>query len=105
MLLRGLAGVVVDSDTMTRAPIYFDTPEWKALIEWLEFHGVDPYLVPAGSLVDRDGSQRCIRYTSLVVDEQLGVTVVDLDLRTRPMVEQGEAAPLPYPDIVQALLR
>ena len=105
----GLAAIAADADTMTEARIEFHTPEWHALMDWCRFHHVDPHLVLAGSRISRDECGRCIRYVGIVVDDQ-GRKQYDCDdpelqrLITAPMVEQGEAPPLPYPDLVAALL-
>lgn len=110
---RAVAGIAADADAMTEAVVHFETRAWSALLEWLEFHGIDPKQIPAGTRVSRDACGRCIRYVrivSRVLDERghledpggyhpggLWVTV--------PAVEQGEAAPLPYPPEVTELLR
>lgn len=104
-----LAGIAADADTMTETEIYFETPEWQALLEWLEFHGVDPKTIPAGTRISRDACGRCIRYVGILADEhgkqrRLGE---DQDYRfvTAAMVEQGEAPPLPYPDVIATRLQ
>lgn len=105
----GLAAVVVDQDAGAAARVEFCTPEWDALLEWLRFHHVDPHRVLAGAQVIRDGAGCCIRYVGIVVDEH-GHKQFDCDdpelmrVLTAPMVEQGEAPPLPYPDVIAALL-
>ncbi len=106
---QGLAAIAADSDTMTEARIEFHTPEWEALMEWCRFHNIDPCLVLAGSRISRDECNRRIQYVGIVVDEQ-GRKQYDCDdlalatILTAPMVEQGEAPPLPYPPIIAALL-
>lgn len=104
----GLAAIAADADTMTEARIDFHTLEWKALMEWCEFHAIDPHQVLAGTRISRDECGRCIRYVGLVLDEE-GRKQYDGDpefgrIRTAPMVEQGEAPPLPYPPIIAELL-
>ncbi|WP_224279111.1 hypothetical protein [Nocardioides lacusdianchii] len=106
---RGLAAVAADADTATEALIEFNTPEWEALKQWCEFHAIDPHAVLAGTRISRDECGRCIRYVGLVLDDQ-GRKQYDGDpelgrIRTAPMVEQGEAPPLPFPDSIAALLR
>jgi hypothetical protein len=106
-----IAGIAADADAMTETEVYFDTPEWTALMDWLEFHGIDPHRIPAGSRVSRDACNRCIRYVAIVVDHAgKPVPVPDPVTRrwvfeTLPAVEQGEAAPLPYPDLIARQLR
>lgn len=104
-----LAGIAADADTATEVDVYFNTPEWHALMDWLEFHGIDPKSIPAGTRVSRDACGRCIRYVGILVDDDGKRIPDDIDgpfaFRTRPMVEQGEAAPLPYPDLIARQLR
>jgi hypothetical protein len=105
----GLAAIAADADTATEARIDFLTPEWEALKDWCEFHGIDPHRVLAGARISRDACGRCIRYVGLVLDDQ-GRKQYDANgpdlghVLTAPMVEQGEAPPLPYPDVIAALL-
>lgn len=105
----GLASIVVDEETSTAARVEFCTPEWDALLEWLEFHHVDPHKVLAGTEVVRDAARCRIRYVGLVLDAQ-GRKQYDGDpefagVRSAPMVEQGEAPPLPYPAVIVRLLQ
>lgn len=104
-----LAGIAADADTLTEVAVYFDTPEWKALVDWLAWHGVDARSIPAGTRVSRDACGRCIRYVGIVADEAGRRQAADIDAPfafvTRPMVEQGEAPPLPYPDLIREQLR
>lgn len=107
-----LAGIAADADTMTETEVYFETPEWAALVEWLAWHGVDAKSVPAGTRVSRDECGRCIRYVGIVENpdgtrrfhppddrDQFGRYVVEA------RVEQGEAPPLPWPDLIARQLR
>jgi hypothetical protein len=107
-----LAGIAADADTMTETPVYHGTPEWVALIEWLEWHGIDAKAIPAGTRVSRDACGRCIRYVGIVVDEDGKPVWAERDadgiptrFKTAPMVEQGEAPPLPYPALIARQLR
>lgn len=109
-----LAGIVADADTMTEARIDFETPEWTALLEWLGFHGIDPRQIPAGSRISRDECNRCIRYVAIARDQEGRRRQVGFDAPpgepvgvwvTVPMVEQGEAPPLPYPEVIARCLR
>lgn len=116
-----LAAVVTEVETGEAVPVPFATPAWVALLEWLLLHDIDPNWIPAGTLIERDGTARCIRYTGLVAGpdgrrrfkrdttqpqrpncdgEWDWPPVRDADgglvLETLPMVQQGEAiAPLP----------
>jgi len=106
--MRMLAGIAADADTMTEALVYFETPEWMALLEWLEFHGIDPKTIPAGTRVSRDACGRCIRFVGILLDSdgrRAHTGPPDFQFVTMPMIEQGEAPPLPYPDLVAALLQ
>lgn len=107
-----LAAVVTDADTMTECLVDSGTPEWAALIAWLEWHGIDPHQILAGTRVTRDAAARCIHYRRVVTavdgkwlpfpdpDHPGELQVVDV-----PAVEQGEAPPLPFPDVVARWLR
>lgn len=105
------AGIFIDEETSTAARIMFDTPEWEASLEWLKFHDVDPKLIPAGTEVVRDAVMRCIHYTRIVLDDQGRKRFHPpgdprfAELVTTPAIEQGEAPPLPYPDVITALLQ
>lgn len=103
-----LAAIAADADTLTEAAVYFETPEWRALIEWLEFHGIDPRKIPAGTRISRDDCGRCIRYVAILEDDRTGTQrhtgPPDFRWETAPAIEQGEAPPLPYPDLVAAAL-
>lgn len=59
-----LAGILVDG--ANRYDVYFDTTEWAATMDWARFHGLDPMLIPAGSVIERDGAGRRILYESFV---------------------------------------
>lgn len=107
-----LAGIMADADTMTETPVYFDTPEWDAVLEWLAFHGIDPRRIPAGSRVSRDECNRRIRFVAIVHDADGRPRLATPEdpfkfgpYAVEPMVEQGEAPPLPYPDLIARQLR
>lgn len=101
-----LAAIVTDEGQPGAARVYANTPEWHALMDWCRFHHVDPHQVLAGATLVRDEPGRRIRYVGLVLDNQ-GRKQLDAcgSVRSAPMVEQGEAPPLPYPDVITALLR
>lgn len=109
-----IAGIVHDFDTDTEGEVHFYTPAWVALLEWLEFHGIDPTMIPGGSRITRSASGCCIRYTHLILD-QAGAKKVRwnhddehtgcwADFETVDAIEQGEAPPLPFPDLVAELM-
>lgn len=109
---RLLAGIAADADTQTQTKVYFGTPEWRALCGWLEFHRIDPKRIPAGTRISRDECGRCIRYVRVVDDEHGRPRQHDLDdaywagrYVVEATVEQGEAPPLPYPDLIARQLR
>lgn len=103
--MSGVCGIASDSDAMTNAVIHYGTPEWVALLDWLRFHGINPYRVLAGTRISRDACNRCIRYTRIVDGPDGQPLIVDGEVVAQETVEQGEAAPLPYPPEVQELLR
>lgn len=74
------------------------TPAWHALHEWLRFHGIDPFDLPADCLITRLVDERQIVYSRIVRDgegKQLRDDQHCWVLET--VVEQGEAPPLPWP--------
>lgn len=99
---------VVNVETQTEGYILLDSPEWRALLEWVKLHGLDPEKMLASGGVTRDALDCCIRYTTFVYDDD-GRRRLDPDgpgtLLLVPGVEQGEAPPFPFPDLVQAQLR
>lgn len=102
-----VAAIVHDFDNDTIGHVHFETPEWIALLEWLEFHGINPKIVPAFTMITRSGSGCCIRYVQCVFDEdgRHKVKAPDGTFETVDLVEQGEAPPKPWPDEIARLLR
>ena len=99
--LYPLAAVVADTSTGQETDVLMHTPEWDALLDWLRWHSLDPDLMPAGCRIVRDPDGRCIRYRAFVGER----TVVAPQRPTAPAVEQGEAAPLPFPELIARRLR
>lgn len=100
MRARGASAIVlVDGDE--RIEVEFGTDLWRAAMEWATFHGLDPERIPAGSEIVRDAASRCIRYDEYVFAVPSNRRTLRLDAAGRPIlkhcVEQGEAAPLPFP--------
>lgn len=101
--VSNVAAIAADADLMTETPVYFETPEWIALMDWLEWHGIDPRNIPAGTRVSRDACGRCIRYVAILQDQdgkRRHHGPPSFALVTAPAVEQGEAPPLPFPDVI-----
>lgn len=99
---RGLAALMRDGGR--EWPIFRGTPEHEQSMEWARFHGLDPNTIPAGSVIERDAGARCIRYTGFVYDppesrdpEHMVMDVAGLEPAYVARVEQGEAAPMPFP--------
>lgn len=97
-----VAGIAHDFDTDTVCPVYFNTPDWDAILEWLRFHNVDPCIIPAGTTITRSGSGRCIRYEAIAKNEDADGDGI---YETYDAIEQGEAPPLPFPSGIAARLR
>lgn len=97
VMRRDLAGVFVDG--RERFEVCFNTPAWAAAMEWARFHGLDPMMIPAGSVIERDGPARQIRYQSFVPTGP-GPTEIqfrgDFDPVIVHQVEKGEGI-LPLP--------
>lgn len=97
---------VVDLATGALGTVTFGTPAWSALIEWVEAHGLNPNLIVASTGIVRDADRCRILYVEFVCDDD-GRRLLDDSreaLQQRGAVEQGEAPPLPFPDIVLAQL-
>lgn len=71
---------------------------WEDLKAWCEFHDIDPHRIPMLGTITRDVPGRRVRYLGIVTDtdgrKALGP---DGNVQLRPMVAQGETAPLPFP--------
>lgn len=133
-----IAGIIVEADDQTEVVVDFETPEWAAVLDWLGWHGIDPYTIPAGTRVTRDGANRRICYFAVGRPVQpcpecaagkhynCDTTTWDVERDERadcpcaradhvpidvadwtavPMIEQGEAPPLPFPDVIARWLR
>lgn len=100
---------VVDLEAHTEGYVLVETEPWKALLEWVKLHGLNPDKMLAAGGVTRDAGGCCIRYTTFVYDVD-GRRRLDPDgppgqLLHLPGIEQGEAPPFPFPDLVAARLR
>lgn len=97
-----------DETTLTVFTGMFEeaTTEWQALLDWCRFHGLDPERMPATQTIERDVAGCRILYDAYVM------TADEVQLRARywrqiqgeperrRAVEQGEAPPLPFPDVI-----
>lgn len=96
-----VAGVLYDTDTRTGYIVHTSTPAWEALLEWLRFHDLDPMHLVRGSTVVRDAQARRITAEAFVLNPLTGRPVTaNGDAATYRRVEQGEAPPLPIPQVV-----
>lgn len=102
LALDWLIGIAVDHDAGTELAVMAGTPEWEALCDWCRFHGLDPRRIPAGSRVIRVASKCLIAYTEFV-GEPAAEAPYRRDFVDR--TEQGEAPPLPFPDVIARQLR
>lgn len=99
---------------MTVAPKYVVTDEWfvwlsgemppkvrTAICEWCEFHGLDPRKIVRATGVMRAPEECRILYTEFIQDED-GHLQLDANGEARQvmLIEQGEAPPLPFPQII-----
>jgi hypothetical protein len=104
---QSLAGIFIDRvtnangmlDDSARYEVFFESPAWRPAMEWCEFHGIDPHRVLAGTEIIRDAGACAIRYTRIVVVDADGGKVAHEcgTVALEPVVEQGEAPPLPFP--------
>ena len=100
----GLAAVCVDEAAQPPAThlVYYGTPAWEALLDWVRFHGLDPdRILGSGARIIRNERHHVIAYTALVLDDD-GHKVPDGigGFRTVDCIERGEAGPLPFPELV-----
>lgn len=80
---------------------------WKSLVEWCEFHGIDPYRIPMLQTLTRNVERRRVEFTEYVLDEKgvrlaLAAGTPEPELRRR--TSQGETPPMPWPAEVLALI-
>lgn len=78
-------------------------PVRLAICEWALFHGLDPKRIPQVSPIVRDVDRCQVRCRYIVLSDD-GVRSFDkdtLEYATVDHVAQGEAPPLPWPDLVQ----
>lgn len=89
--------LLVDGDR--EYEIVHGTQAWRAALDWARFHGLDPMRIPAESMIERDGPNRCIRYTAFVkTGPGVGdILIEDNEPVTVECIEQGEAPPLSLP--------
>lgn len=94
-----VAVVLVDGDR--EVEVHFGTPLHAASMEWARFHGLDPMKIPAGSVVERDAANRRILFEEFVKTgpRDGDVLVVDGEVVAVERIEQGEAPPLPFPEV------
>lgn len=100
------AFVIEDETRLTTCVGMFEQAphEWTALLDWCRFHGLDPERMPAGQVIERDVAGRRIVYDEYVLTRdqvQAAFRAGDPEpLRRHRVVEQGEAPPLPFPDVI-----
>jgi hypothetical protein len=99
---------------MAVAPKYVVTDEWfvwlsgemppkirDAICKWCEFHGLDPRKIVRAAGVMRAPEKCRILYTEFICDEDGTIQVgANGELRQVMLIEQGEAPPLPFPQII-----
>jgi hypothetical protein len=109
------AFVLVDETTLSVMPRMYElaTVEWKALIAWCRFHGLDPHTMPCQQVIYRDVASRRIEYDQFVFDDQGKRALASGDpddsatwlfQTPRRVFAQGETPPLPFPDVILAHL-
>ena len=80
--------------------------EFQAICEWVEFHGIDPRLVPLCSILTRNVAECCVEYDEIEVEKwtDSGYPVPKIGDHKVPVIKrvrsQGEAPPLPFPEIL-----
>lgn len=80
---------------------------WTALLEWCEFHDIDPKRVPMLSTITRNVDGCRVEYDQLLVNER-GAKILGPDgkIQWRRVHAQGETQPLPWPaELLEAVAR
>lgn len=90
-----VACVLEDGERWVEVPR--GTEAWRASMEWARFHGLDPNVIPAASVIVRDAPRRQIRFEEYVRDEEGRIVLRNDEPVLIGRVEQGEAPPLPFP--------
>jgi hypothetical protein len=102
------AFVLVDETTLNVLPRMYElaTAEWKALLEWCRFHGLDPRTMPCQQVIYRNVACRRIEYDQFSLDENGRLTLSELEREPQVfrVIAQGETPPLPFPDVILAHL-
>lgn len=91
-----IAAVLIDAGR--RTVVHSGTPLWHLTCEWARFHGLDPNRIPAGSEIVRDAARRRILFEEFAFDGER-IRHVDGEPVVTACVEQGEAPPLPFPEV------
>jgi hypothetical protein len=87
------------------------TEEWAQICEWLQFHRIDPQMVPINSAIIVDYERHSIGYLKVKFDKHGRIPdsekYLDDDgyvcVREHAATEQGEAGPVPLPKILKEL--
>lgn len=82
---------------------FINSEEYWALMEWLEFHGLDQTLIPANEYIYRNERDHHITTTYYCRDDQGNYVLSEtkpVEVKTEIHTEQGEAGPLPWPDLL-----
>jgi hypothetical protein len=101
MSAHTFVGTVIDA--AQSYPIYRGTPEYEALIRWLQFHELDPDKIPSETTIERDAKRGRILYTTFAVDDKGRIewNAAGDDVVHVPAVQQGEGV-LPLPRVITA---
>lgn len=104
-----LAIVLHDLATGQVTPVSYGGPLYVASMEWARFHGIEPNVVPAGSVLIRDAERCRVLYEEFLYDpperrgDYAAVVIIrdedgeDVDALSVGRWTQGEAPPLPFP--------
>lgn len=102
------AFIVVDETVLSVLPRMFElaTDEWKALLDWCRFHGLDPARMPACQVIERDLKHRRVVYDEYIADADeiqhraKHWRLYDGEPEIRRTFRQGETPPMPFPDVI-----
>ncbi len=102
--MTDLVAMVYDVDTGLAGWVDRETQQWRELLDWCEFHQIDPKRIPVGTRIERYAGSCKIVYTRICTDTE-GRREFDNDGRwiAQLVIEQGEAPPLPFPESIPML--
>ena len=70
--------------------------EWEAMMDWIEFHGLDPNRILCDAVIERR-PETCSITEYVKRDEDGKIVHIGFVVITEEITQQGERPPLPFP--------